>query len=35
MSFNKFPIKDRVFFEVKGGYYDDDEFYLTPNGSNN
>jgi hypothetical protein len=25
--------KEREFTEVEGGYYDDNNFYLTPNGS--
>lgn len=30
---SKIPKKDRAFIEVYGGYYDEDGFYNTPNGS--
>jgi hypothetical protein len=33
MDVSKIPTKDREFVEVNGGYYDDEGFFLTPNGS--
>lgn len=33
MDISKIPTKNREFVEVNGGYYDDEGFYCTPNGS--